>query len=288
MCQFVVKTRVTDLDIGDETDRDITVRSITMVQDGKEKKVEVRPQDIVIATLGSMVAIPSWHKRFPADGDRTPKHERVMGAVADALPKAQGRVPRSSVFTDHVDESTFISYTVTQNDPLFFKLMEELREQQARQERDHDLPTFPLVPDLHPQHPALLRGAGEGTFVWYGISLYPEKVGELVRKPMNQCSGKEILEEMIGHLAFDAHEADSGFVDRQPEQDAVHHKPVPGEEGDCRPPVIPKDRPTWASPVSSSKFPTIVSSRWNIRCAAPRSRPSHWGILTKNPSRSHE
>jgi oleate hydratase len=53
---FVFKTVVTDLDIGDRTDKDITVRSITMIQDGKEKKVDVRPQDIVVVTLGSMVS----------------------------------------------------------------------------------------------------------------------------------------------------------------------------------------------------------------------------------------
>lgn len=37
-------------------DGEITARGITMVQDGKEKTVEVRPEDIVLATLGLMVA----------------------------------------------------------------------------------------------------------------------------------------------------------------------------------------------------------------------------------------
>jgi len=41
--------------------------------------------------------------------------------------------------------------------------------------------------------------------LWYGISLYPTKIGEFVKKPMTECSGREILEEMIGHLGFDKH-----------------------------------------------------------------------------------
>jgi oleate hydratase len=40
--------------------------------------------------------------------------------------------------------------------------------------------------------------------VWYGIALYPDKVGDYVRKPMNQCGGREVLEELVRHLGFGA------------------------------------------------------------------------------------
>ena len=39
---------------------------------------------------------------------------------------------------------------------------------------------------------------------WYGLGLYAEKIGDFVRKPMAECSGREILEELLGHLGFDA------------------------------------------------------------------------------------
>jgi oleate hydratase len=38
--------------------------------------------------------------------------------------------------------------------------------------------------------------------VWYGIALYPDKVGDYVRKPMAQCSGREFLEELVRHMGF--------------------------------------------------------------------------------------
>ena len=61
--QYVGNTRVTDIDIGNDTDGEFTAHGITMVQDGKEKTVEVRPEDIVIATLGSMVAnVIIWYE----------------------------------------------------------------------------------------------------------------------------------------------------------------------------------------------------------------------------------
>jgi myosin-crossreactive antigen len=37
--QYVGKTRVTDIDIGNDNDSEITVCGITMVQDGKQKKI---------------------------------------------------------------------------------------------------------------------------------------------------------------------------------------------------------------------------------------------------------
>jgi len=40
--------------------------------------------------------------------------------------------------------------------------------------------------------------------VFYGLGLYADKIGDYVRKPMGQCSGREILEELVRHLGFDA------------------------------------------------------------------------------------
>ena len=43
-----------------------------------------------------------------------------------------------------------------------------------------------------------------GVYVFYGLGLYADKVGDYVRKPMGECSGREILEELVRHLGFDA------------------------------------------------------------------------------------
>ena len=40
--------------------------------------------------------------------------------------------------------------------------------------------------------------------MFYGFGLYADKIGDYVRKPMGECSGREILEELLHHLKFDA------------------------------------------------------------------------------------
>ena len=40
--------------------------------------------------------------------------------------------------------------------------------------------------------------------MFYGLGLNADKIGDYVRKPMGECSGREILEELLHHLKFDA------------------------------------------------------------------------------------
>ena len=43
----------------------------------------------------------------------------------------------------------------------------------------------------------------EGVQVFWGYSLFPDRVGNFVPKPMDECNGAEILRELCGHLRFD-------------------------------------------------------------------------------------
>ena len=203
--QFVPNTLVSDLDIGDRTDKEITVRSITMIQDGKEKTVEVRPEDIVVATLGSMISNSTTGSN---DSPPPPTPSTLGGSWAlwHTLAKKRKDVFRDpSAFTDHLDESSFTSFTVTQKDPIFLKLMEDLSENPTGRNGITSLPqsswSLTFILNTQPYY----KDQPEGVYVWYGLGLYSDKIGDFVKKPMAECGGREILEELIGHLGFGAH-----------------------------------------------------------------------------------
>ena len=40
--------------------------------------------------------------------------------------------------------------------------------------------------------------------VFWGYALHPDRIGDFVAKPMSECCGAEILQELRGHLKFDA------------------------------------------------------------------------------------
>ncbi len=202
--QFVDKTRVTDIDLGDD-ETEITARRLIMVQDGKEKNVEVRPEDIVIATIGSLVANASFGTNdSPAQVNTSPQ-QCGSWALWETLSKKRKDIFRDpSVFTGHVDESTFVSFTVTQRDPLFFQLMEKLTGNEPGRNGITSLPESNWMLTFILNHQPYYQNQPAGINVFYGLALYPDKIGNKVKKPMTQCSGREVLEELLHHLGFDA------------------------------------------------------------------------------------
>jgi oleate hydratase len=46
--------------------------------------------------------------------------------------------------------------------------------------------------------------------VFWGYSLFPDRVGNFIPKPMAECNGAEILQELCGHLRFDLKIFESG------------------------------------------------------------------------------
>lgn len=50
-----------------------------------------------------------------------------------------------------------------------------------------------------PKQPHFLHQPPEVQVFW-GYGLFPLTVGDIVRKPMAECTGEEILTELLGHL----------------------------------------------------------------------------------------
>ena len=46
-------------------------------------------------------------------------------------------------------------------------------------------------------------GQPQGANVWWGYGLYPDRAGDFIPKRMTECTGAEILEEVVRHLKFD-------------------------------------------------------------------------------------
>ena len=203
--RYVGNTRVTDIDIGNDTEGEFTARGITMVRDGKEKKVELRPEDIVIATLGSMVANVTFGTNdSPPKPITSPAHEGKWALWETLSRKSKVIFRDPSVFTGHIDESKFVTYTVTQTDRRFIDLMEQFSGQEAGRNGITSLPESGWSLSFILNHQPYYQNQPEGIYVWYGIALYPDKVGDYVKKPMAQCGGKEVLEELVRHLGFGA------------------------------------------------------------------------------------
>ena len=103
-----------------------------------------------------------------------------------------------STFDDHIDESKWVSFTTTQHDPTFFRIV---RDVTGNVPGEGGLITFLdsgwLMSIVLPHQPHFI-GQPDDVNVFWGYGLSVDKPGDFVKKPMSACTGKEIMTELIG------------------------------------------------------------------------------------------
>ena len=201
--QFVRGARVTDLDFRyGPTGK--SVDTIHYAEAGKQRTIVLRDEDLVLVTNGSMTAASSLGSMTsPA---RLINDERGGSwALWETLATKHPDFGHPEVFTRNIDESKWLSFTVTLNDPTFFKLMEAFTGNAAG---TGGLVTFTdsswLMSVVLAHQPHFL-GQPEGVQVFWGYGLFVDQEGDFVKKKMSDCTGEELLIELLGHLGFNAH-----------------------------------------------------------------------------------
>jgi oleate hydratase len=203
---FVAGAFVQDIVFAPSPDR-ITVERIDYQQGGTATSVPVGPQDIVLATLGSQA------ENMSAGSMTQPPPPHFAGR-SSALWKrlAQGRLARGrSEFgnperyfgKDQKPSSRWVCFTVTTTGKEFIDQLCALTRSEPGLGGLLTLKDSGWLLSLTIFHQPEVIGQPAGTQVWWGYGLYPERVGDFVRKPMDACTGAEILEEVLGHLRFD-------------------------------------------------------------------------------------
>lgn len=175
------------------------VNRIDYVKGGEAVSLEVHETDLVISTLGSMTEGSSLGSM-----DSAP----ILGSKCDGgawslwetISKRELCFGNPSVFTDHINESKWVSFTTTFHDPAFFDFVRDLT---GNAPGEGGLITFPesnwLASIVLPHQPHFIDQP-EGVSVLWGYGLSVDAPGNFVPKPMSQCNGREIMTEILGHL----------------------------------------------------------------------------------------
>ncbi|SFC87282.1 oleate hydratase [Flexibacter flexilis DSM 6793] len=201
---YSLRKTVTDLQFAD-TDN-ITVTGIECQNaDGQTEVIRVAETDLVFFTNGCITDNTS-------NGDyKTPAHYLpenppsflLWKKIADKKPN---RLGNPLPFFSKPDETKWYSFTAT-----FWgdKMLQLLEEYSGNKPGSGALMTFKdsswrmsIVVAAQPH----FKAQGSNTTVFWGYGLYPDKVGDFVKKRMIDCTGEEILTELIGHLHFQEHE----------------------------------------------------------------------------------
>jgi oleate hydratase len=164
--------------------------------------VAVAPDDLVLVITGSQAADLCAGSMTAAPD---PRPSGRSWALWERL--AQGRTdfgkPGAFFGAPRIPESLWVTFTVTDMGGEFINQMAALTGSEAGLGGLVTLKDSGWVLSLSIFHQPEIIGQPSGTTVWWGYGLYPDRIGDYVRKPMTACSGAEILEETLKQLRFD-------------------------------------------------------------------------------------
>ena len=203
--KFEMNARVTDLGLREQEGETI-VEHIDYVRGGEATQVAVGPDDYVLLTLGSMTEASSL-----GGMDQVPalkgKGDGGAWTLWETIAKGRPAFGRPQVFADHIDESKWMSFTVTLHEPTLLRIVRDLT---GNAPGEGGLVTFPesswLASIVIPHQPHFI-GQPKDVSVFWGDGLSVDKSGDFVKKPMSACTGREILTEVLGHLRVEAETA---------------------------------------------------------------------------------
>jgi oleate hydratase len=199
--QLITDCRVTDLD-HDTEGGEFAVRGIHCQHHGKSEKISVADGDLVFMQNASMTDASSLGSMTGAPAKLT-KTDSEGWTLWEKLAAGRPDFGNPAAFNSSIAQSCWESFTVTLKNPDFFDLMEQFSGNEAG---TGGLVTFKdsnWLMSIVLAHQPHFANQPANVQVFWGYSLFPDRIGNFVAKPMADCSGAEILQELCGHMRFD-------------------------------------------------------------------------------------
>ncbi|MBZ9622185.1 oleate hydratase [Clostridium sp. FP2] len=197
-------SKVTDLDIDIEADKK-TVTAIHLVHNGKDEVIHTTVNDLVFVTNGSMTensTIGSMHE--PAITNRG-----ASGCwdLWKNIAKKDSSFGKPEVFCSDIDKSKWESFTITSKDARMADLLKELtgRDPYSGKTVTGGIITIKdsnwLLSVTCNRQPHFIDQPKDVLVIWaYG--LFPDNIGDFVKKRMSDCTGEEMMTELLYHLGI--------------------------------------------------------------------------------------
>ncbi len=200
--QLITACTVTELDHKTESGQ-FEVIGLHCTVAGRSEVRSLDSGDLVFVQNGSMTDASSLGSMTSAPAKLAKAHNGSW-TLWEKLAQGRPAFGKPAVFNSNVAQSDWASFTVTLKDTAFFDEMQRFSGNEAG---TGGLVTFKdsnWLMSIMLAHQPHFAGQPAGVQVFWGYSLFPDRVGNFVAKPMADCSGTEILTELCGHLRLDA------------------------------------------------------------------------------------
>ena len=263
--RLVSDCKVTDLDHQTESGK-FMITGIHCLRHYDTEVIAVNDRDFVFLQNGSMTDASSLGSMSNAP-EKLTKEDSGSWALWEKLSAGRPQFGHPAAFNHCIAQSCWESFTVTLKTPEFFDLMKKLSGNEAG---TGGLVTFKdsnwLMSIVLAHQPHFLNQPADVQVFW-GYALFPDRVGNLVPKPMADCNGAEILQELCGHLRFDLETFESAncIPCRMPYITSMF---MPRSQSD-RPLPVPLDSKNFAFISQFVEIPTdtVFTVEYSVRAA---------------------
>jgi len=179
-----------------------TAQAVLMKKNGKEVRVDVRPQDMVFVTNGSLMTNATFGDNTHIA--RTNRDTEDMGLfnIWLNLAKRNKKFGHPEKFLGQIEKTKWMSYFITVKDyPEFFKRAERMTGSPSGtggcitlKDSGWEMSFMFYDREYFPKQKA------NNEDVLWGDGLFGERPGTYIKKPMAECTGEEILLELLYHL----------------------------------------------------------------------------------------
>ena len=199
--QFLTGCRATDLD-HTSTNGTFEVTGIHCKRGTKSEVIAVNDGDLVFFQNASMTDASSLGSMTSAPKPLT-KKDSGGWMLWEKLAQGRPEFGNPAAFNSSIAQACWESFTVTLRSPHFFDQMNAFSGNEAG---TGGLVTFKdsnwLMSIVLAHQPHFINQPANVQVFW-GYALLPDRIGNFVAKPMADCTGAEILQELCGHLRFD-------------------------------------------------------------------------------------
>ncbi|WMJ82231.1 oleate hydratase [Clostridium sp. MB40-C1] len=201
---FALNTQVKDLEIDINGDKK-TVTAIHLTHNGKDKIIHTSENDLVFVTNGSMTensTLGNMHK--------APVLNRDLGGcwrLWNNIAKKHPSFGRPEVFCSDINKSNWESFTITCTDSKIADILKNLtgRDPYSGKTATGGIITIKdsswLLSITCNRQPHFVDQPKNVLVLWaYG--LFTDKIGDFVKKRMCDCTGEELVTELLYHLGM--------------------------------------------------------------------------------------
>ena len=191
---------VTDLDLDAACN---TVQSIRMKQAGIEATIPVAETDLVFVTNGSMTQNCTFGDNTTVAPIDRSTEDRGLFALWERLAKKHEKFGHPEKFISNIEKTKWMSFFPTvKGYPQFVKRLEELTGSKAGTGGAISIKDSAWEIGLILHHKPFFPDQAEDEDVFWGNGLFGERVGDYIKKPMHECTGEEIMTEVLYHLGL--------------------------------------------------------------------------------------